>query len=173
MKSLRKFPRSAASLYNLVQILREVEFSMLSLHAQVLAMSVELYTKLCGWFLNWGTIDGVFCHSFLVLSWNLACRENVYLSDINWATYFDTFNIFFAHTKTDWIGNNAKYPRRLFANPMIPLICPVFALSLYFSCYYNSPLDIGSPLFPAVISTQDSEIPLVLVWERMRKKWTH
>ena len=116
------------------------------------AMSVELYTKLCGWFLNWATLDGVFCYSFLVFSWNLACRSNntgdVYLSDINWATYFDTFDIFFAHTKTDQTGNDAKYPCHLFANPMNPLICPVFALSVYFSCCCNSPLDIRSPLFP-------------------------
>ena len=116
------------------------------------AMSVELYTKLCGWNLNWGTIDGVFCHSFLVLSWNLACRSNntgdVYLYDINWVTYYDTFDIFFAHTKTDQTGNNVKYPRYLFANPMNPLICPVFALSVYFSCCCNSPLDIRLPLFP-------------------------
>ena len=69
------------------------------------AMSIGLYQDLCQWFLDWGTLDGVFAHCFLVLLWNLACRSNntaeIYLSDINWASSFDTFDIFFAHTKTD------------------------------------------------------------------------
>ena len=138
------------------------------------AMSVELYTKLCGWFLNWATLDGVFCYSFLVFSWNLACRSNntgeVYLTDTNWVTYFYTFDIFFAHTKTDQTSNDAKYPRHLFANPTNPLICPVFALSLYFFAVITHPLTLGCFSIPTVISTQDSEMPLLLVLEKIQMK---
>ena len=38
-------------------------------------MSVDLYKKLCGWLLDWNTNDGVFGHCFLVLTWNLSCRD--------------------------------------------------------------------------------------------------
>ena len=114
-------------------------------------MSVALYEKLGSWFLEWGTLDGVFAHCFLVLSWNLSCRSNntaeIFLTDINWAGFFDTFDIYFAHTKTDQTGSDAKYPRHLYANPTNPLVCPVFALALHFSCNYNTPVDVSSPLF--------------------------
>ena len=36
-------------------------------------MSVELHGKLCGWMLELGTVEGVFGHCFLVLTWNLVC----------------------------------------------------------------------------------------------------
>jgi hypothetical protein len=37
-------------------------------------MSVILYKKLLEWFLGYGTVDGVFAHTYLVTTWNLACR---------------------------------------------------------------------------------------------------
>ena len=88
-------------------------------------MSAELYRKIAGWFLGWGTMDGVFAHCFLVLSWNLACRanntEDILLSQICWANSFDCFEIYFGHTKNDQAGDDAKYPRHLYANPDSPL----------------------------------------------------
>ena len=67
-------------------------------------MSVELYKKVCHWFLDWGTLDGVFAHCFLVLTWNLACHAsnttNIRLSEVEWDSTFDAFEIFFAHMKT-------------------------------------------------------------------------
>ena len=126
--------------------------SILSVKEGKDAMSVELYNRICEWFLTWGTLAGVFSHCFLVLSWNLACRSNntayIHLADISWATLFDTFDIYFAHMKTDQTGTDSKYPRHLYANPTNPLVCPVFALGLYFSTSFNAPVDLGSPLFP-------------------------
>ena len=62
------------------------------------AMSVALYRALCGWFLEYGTLDGIFSHCFLVLSWNLACRSNntarLRLNQISWAAAFDSFEVF-------------------------------------------------------------------------------
>ena len=111
----------------------------------------ELYTKLCKWSMNLGTIDGIFCHSFLVLSWNLACKLNnmgeVYLTEINWAMYFDTFDVFFAHTENQ-TGIDTKYLLHLYANQINPPICPLFALSWYFFWCCNSSLDLGSLLYP-------------------------
>ena len=51
------------------------------------AISITLYQDICLWFLDWGTLDGVFAYCFLVPLWNLACHSNntafVHLSDIN------------------------------------------------------------------------------------------
>ena len=106
-------------------------------------MSVELYKKACHWFLDWGTLDGVFAHCFLVLTWNLACRSsnttNIRLSEVEWGSTFDAFEIFFAHMKTDQTGEEAKYSWHLYANPHCPVVCPVLALAMYFTCSFNTP----------------------------------
>ena len=115
-------------------------------------MSVDLYKKLCGWLLDWNTNDGVFGHCFLVLTWNLSCRAhntaNIRLSEMEWGSTFDAFEIYFAHMKTDQTGDEAKYSRHLYANPCCPLICPVLSLAFYFSCCCNLPQSGESRLFP-------------------------
>ena len=114
-------------------------------------MSVELYELLAKGFLEWNTIDGVFGFAFLVLSWNLACRSSntagIRLSELTW-TSFDAFEVFFAHSKTDQTGSDAKYARHCFANSNNPLFCPVFALACYFSCCVNTQQSFTDPLFP-------------------------
>ena len=114
-------------------------------------MSVELFELLAKGFLDWGTIDGVFSFAFLVLSWHLACRSsntaNIRFSEINWSTSFDSFEVYFAHSKTDQTGADAKHSRHLFANPNNPLFCPVFALSCFFSVC-NTQQGFNDPLFP-------------------------
>ncbi|KAL7575923.1 hypothetical protein ACA910_000722 [Epithemia clementina (nom. ined.)] len=128
-------------------------------------MSVELYCGLCQWFFDWGTMDGVFAHAFLVLSWNLmCCAKNtalIRMSNIHWIN-FDSFEIFFGHSKTDQLGNNAKYPRHLFANGKDPLVCPVLALSLYFSCCFNTSQTTESSLFPG--NLQHNHFKELLNW---------
>ena len=95
----------------------------------------DLYKKLSGWLLDWNTNDGVFGHCFLVLTWNLSCRThntaNIQLCEIEWGSTFDAFEIYFAHTKTDQTGDEAKYSRHLYANPCCPLICPVLLLAFF------------------------------------------
>ena len=116
------------------------------------AMSVSLYRSLCEWFLNYGTVDGVFAYCFLVLTWNLACRSNntalILFNQISWASCFDCFEVFFGHTKTDQTGEDAKYPRHIYANANDPLVCPLFALALYFSCCFETQQELDGPLFP-------------------------
>ena len=79
------------------------------------AMSIELYKSLCGWLLSYGTNDGVFAYTYLILSWNLACRAantaNIRLKDIGWSTCFDSYFITFAHSKTDQLGEESSYMR--------------------------------------------------------------
>ena len=115
-------------------------------------LSVDLYADLCLWFLQWGTLEGVFAYCFLVLSWNLACRANntadIRFNQISWASSFDSFEIYFGHTKTDQTGDDAKYPRHIYANPLRPIVCPVFALSLYFTCCFNVIQTEDDMLFP-------------------------
>jgi hypothetical protein len=78
-----------------------------------LPMSVRLLRSICGWLLKYRTEDGVFAHCFLLLTWNLACRVNntacIKLCDMNW-TGFDCFTVTFAHSKTDQVGDESKYP---------------------------------------------------------------
>ena len=98
-------------------------------------MSVELYRRVCRWFVDWGTLDGIFAHTFTILSWNLAYHANktakIHLKDIEWASAFDAYEIFFAHTKTDQTGKEAKYSRHVYANPTEPLVCPVLTLAFF------------------------------------------
>ena len=113
-------------------------------------MSVMLYTKLCGWFLDAGTTDGIFAYCYLVLTWNLMCRVNN-TSRICWNHLFtisnDALEIHFAHHKGDQMGDRAKYPRHVYANPNEPLVCPFLALALYLTTFNTTP-PIDSRLFP-------------------------
>ena len=100
------------------------------------AMPVALYMQLCHWFLEDDSKEGLFCYCYLVLSWNLMCRTNntatIRLADIEWSS-FDSFSIAFSHTKNQQLGHASKHKRNLYANPKHPIVCPVFAMSLYCS----------------------------------------
>jgi hypothetical protein len=117
-------------------------------------MSVELLKSLCKWFLLMReTSDGVFAHTFLMLTWNLGCRVNntvnIKFKDISWNHSFDCFNILFAHSKTDPTGDDRAYPRHIFSNPIDPLVCPVLSLGMYFtSCFSGKKVGKEDYLFP-------------------------
>ena len=116
-------------------------------------MSVELLKKLLEWFWEYNTCDGVFAHCYLIMTWVLMCRsENtalIKLSDIAWSTSFDCFQVFFSHSKTDQVGDEARHPRHIYANSVLPLLCPVTSLSFYLSCCFNTQnLTDHSFLFP-------------------------
>lgn len=116
------------------------------------ALSVQLLRALCTWFLEWQTEDGVFAQCFLLMTWNLSCRVNntlhIKMNDIAWRD-FDCFTITFAHSKTNQTGEEAKYPRHMFANPVDPVVCPVLSLSFYLtSCFNSFTVSDDSPLFP-------------------------
>ena len=115
------------------------------------AIPVALYRYLCKCFFEMGTREGVFCHAYLLLTWNLGCRANntakVRLCDLHCSSR-DCFSIAFSHTKNDQLGNQAKHKRQLFANPWDPLVCPFFVMSLYFSTTFaDMPFEEGY-LFP-------------------------
>lgn len=116
-------------------------------------MGVELYQKVAEWFLAYGTMDGIFAHTFLLFTWNLACRSHntaqIKVTDITWNCSFDSFHIYFSHTKIDQTGENSRYPRHIFSNPHDPNICPIFSLAMYAqSCFNSDQLAATGMLFP-------------------------
>ena len=115
-------------------------------------MSVELYCCVCRWFVDWGTLDGIFAHTFTILSWNLAsCANNtakIHLKDIEWASTFDAYEIFFTHTKMDQTHKEAKYSQPVYASPTEPLVCPALTLAFYLSCCLNVQPTADEFIFP-------------------------
>jgi len=115
-------------------------------------LSVALYCAICNWLLEFGTADGLFAHCYLVLTWNLACQSQntllIQIKHIVWASCFDAFQVFFGHLKTDQLSEESKYPCHIYANPFLPSICPVLALTLYFSARFNTLVNADSYLFP-------------------------
>jgi hypothetical protein len=99
------------------------------------------------------TNDGVFAHSFLVMTWNLGCRVNntvnIQFKDINWSHHFDCYQVHFAHSKTDPTGDDRPHARHMFSNPTDPLVCPVLALGMYFSsCFSGLNVCMDDFIFP-------------------------
>ena len=116
------------------------------------AMSVELYKALCFWFLEYGTVDGVFAYCYLCLTWNLSCRAantaNIRFKDISWSSSFDSFAVVFSHSKTDQLGDESKFLRRVYSNTTVPVVCPVLSLGVYLSSCFNTLQSADCYFFP-------------------------
>ena len=73
----------------------------------------------------------MFCHTFLVLCWNLIARAvtvgNIMYDHISWEEDALTINI--GKQKNDQEGNHA-FPRHVYANPSNPFICPVLSFAI-------------------------------------------
>jgi hypothetical protein len=129
-------------------------------------LSTKLYQKLCHWFLCMReTNDGVFVHTFLVLTWNLGCRVNntvnIQFKDIAWSHHFDCFQVHFAHSKTDPPGDDRAYTRHIFSNPSDPMVCPVLSIGMYFSsCFSGFKVSKEEMLFPG--SKQELQFAKIL-----------
>ena len=101
------------------------------------------------WFLEEGTIEGLWCYCYLVPTWNLMCHVNntsqIKFQHIHWIQ--DSLQIYFVHTKNDQTGDESRHPRHIYANPHDPIVCPIFALSLYLMTF-GTPVQNGSRLLP-------------------------
>ena len=77
----------------------------------------------------------------MTLSWNLMCRISnsidVHFSHIDWKE--DALAIIFCHMKNDQQGERPRDPRHIYANPLIPEVCPVLSLGVYLLCFPPSP----------------------------------
>ncbi len=84
---------------------------------------------------------------YMILSWNLMSRSKnigaIQLSHLSWSN--DALSVMFCVMKTNHTGRN-MHPRHVYANPLMPHICPILALGVYLVTN-----DFGrgaSPLFP-------------------------
>ncbi|KUF87541.1 cysteine desulfurase [Phytophthora nicotianae] len=83
----------------------------------------------------------IFGHIFLLTCWNLMCRaknsESIRYGHISW--YEDSLTITFAHMKNDQDGSRPRDPRHVYSNPIMPEVCPVLGLAIYFAVLGFSP----------------------------------
>lgn len=83
--------------------------------------------------------DPSFCffRLFFLLSWNLCCRSSnvvsICLSHLEWRE--DALGVFFAHSKSDQLGERPRDPRHIYANPLLPAVCPMLALGIFWLCF--------------------------------------
>ena len=67
----------------------------------------------------------------------MMCRAgngvNICFNHMEWRN--DALCIYFAHMKNDQSGDRPRDPRHVYANPIIPEICPVLALGVYLICF--------------------------------------
>jgi hypothetical protein len=75
----------------------------------------------------------VFAHTFLALSWNLMCRAgntaSIHSGHISWEG--DALAVRFGHMKNDQEGTRPRDARHIYANPLLPEICPILSLAVY------------------------------------------
>ena len=124
-------------------------------------MTPKLFESLCRWFMEWGTIEGVFATCFLVLTWHLACRSNntgkIKTSHMQW-TYFDALHVRFRHTKTQKHGEARKHKRACYSNPFRPEMDLPFVLGIYLATAFNTQQKRGSRLFPGGHKSQSARM---------------
>lgn len=85
-------------------------------------------------------MQSTFSWAYLVLCWNLMARsDNVQMllfEHIRWEN--DAMVVQFVKTKTDSTGAHTD-PKKVYANPVKPHICPVLALAVYVFDHHGGP----------------------------------
>ena len=81
-----------------------------------------------------GRADDIFAHTYLLLTWNLACRAShtasILHSHLEW--HEDSMVIQFSHKKNEQGTERRGHPRHVYANPTCPVVCPVLSLGVFF-----------------------------------------
>ena len=112
-------------------------------------ISFSLYVRLNELMLEEDTTESVFGRAFMTITWNLVCRASntcsIHLHHLEWRE--DSLRVYFAHMKNDQTGERKRDPRHIYSNPHVPVVCPVLALSVYFSLFSISGT-VDSALFP-------------------------
>ena len=92
--------------------------------------------------------ESIFARTFMILAWNLMSRSkntfNVHLNHIEWKE--DSLQIFFSQMKNDQMAEKPRDPRHVYANPLMPEICPILALAIFWLCFGF--VDGETQLFP-------------------------
>lgn len=80
-----------------------------------------------------GDTVSLFCHLFGIMCWNLTAHASnvaaIRFGHMEWRE--DALGVYFAHMKTDQGGDKPRDARHIYANPVIPEICPILSLGLY------------------------------------------
>lgn len=101
------------------------------------ALPFELYKFLSSQLLRFGTRDTIFARTFMILCWNLMSRSSncidIKYQHMEWRE--DALCIFFSQTKTDQCAERPRDPRHIYANPIMPEVCPVLALGVFWSVF--------------------------------------
>ena len=58
----------------------------------------------------------------------------------------DALCVYFSHMKNDQTADQPRDPRHVYANPLMPEICPILSLGIYWLCYSFDPS--SNRLFP-------------------------
>ena len=100
-------------------------------------MRFPLYRWMCEMLMKSNKPDAVFAHCLLTLCWNLMCRvcngAHVPLQHLEWLE--DALGVYLVHMKNDQAGDRKRDPRHIYANPVIPVICPILSLGIYLLCF--------------------------------------
>jgi hypothetical protein len=71
------------------------------------------------------------------LCWNLICRAanagDIRYNHMDWQG--DALCIYFSHMKNDQTADRPRDPRHIYANPLVPEICPILSIALYWLCF--------------------------------------
>ena len=95
-------------------------------------MSFALYRELAMYFLK---SDNMFAHLFLVLCWNMMVRncntDDLVFGNCVWTG--DSFGVSVKRTKTNPDGSKQVQEtiKHIYANPLMPEVCPILALAMY------------------------------------------
>jgi hypothetical protein len=80
-------------------------------------------------------ISFVFAHLYLLMAWNSMQRasnvQDISLNHLAWAD--DHLQLYIFVTKNNQEGEKSEHPKHIFSNPMVPFICPILSLGIYFS----------------------------------------
>jgi hypothetical protein len=110
------------------------------------ALSMSNFRWIAGTMQKSRSKEHIFAHCMLTMSWNLICRAtncvNILIPHLSW--HEDSLIVQFAQSKTDQTGDNARFPRHVYSNPLDPAICPILSLAIYLLCFPPT----GDALFP-------------------------
>ena len=93
----------------------------------------SVYRVLCREIMKQPTAEFTFAHCFMVICWNLICRSSnaLHIRFVHMGWREDALQIKFAQQKNDQLGEKPKDPRSVYANPIMPEVCPILALALF------------------------------------------
>ena len=96
-------------------------------------LSFSLYRFLAMEMLKEKPREYVFYRFAMIFAWNLMSRIGsalgVCYSHMEWTE--DAMCVYFAQMKNDQLGERPRDPRHIYVNPLMPEICPVLALGIY------------------------------------------